>query len=1001
MRHTLYIHKAIAAIGVALMVTACQDDLGVRSNPFEDVKPGGIQVSIDNTRPYSMTRAKLIDSPGVSMDVEWEAEDAVGVYSTKGTNLQYTLAAEDITSNNIGTFRGEAGTPEGEFSAYFPYEPTASGTLESGLTLTMPDKQMQDLDGAKPMPDDLASAMVGKGTGGNVTLHSVHAILKIGYVALDSVDVMKSITFRDLSGRPVSGRYTVTLDDKGLPLATFPTAGGSDADGIITLECDSNYSTVTASDLRTFFIVVPARDYPQGFELTFHLKSGKTESKTIGKLAGKKLERAMVYPVGEVSIVREGSYTMEFNGEGFMMTEDQMALIQDIWPMNYTKFYERDLTDYSSKLTDMSKLVKDGPTQWAMVVDKRLDIRKDMTIVINRPSEALPYGLIAKVTAVDKQGDDLLYVEMKRYVHIEGAFKKLQMGATRYSADGTPLDGQSIDLGIDDQNLLAAPENPDNADDAIPYDSLTALPDSIINYDYNGESDDNGAQSAPRRNSPRRIYKHGSNTYSINRVSFLLKNDEDRNQKLMVGAQASLGTYLSIDIDDMHLNHLFMRFTPSLEVDVTAQMSWNPKMEGTLKDKQTKAVKSWQLSHLYFAPITVGPLVFVPECVGSVGGEFGVQLTLSAKWSYKAAVEIEMKYYRLYKNEDDDSWFNWGGVKYDEYIDGAIRNKSDNPTWSRLIPEISVDMSLYAQGSLYIDFGVGVYGLIGLDAYLKPSVTASIGISQNYNASGIAEWFNGYIQLAPGLEYGLRVADKRIPLGEVDFDPFWRRTIFPTVNEVKTDWPKKVDLGPFMMDHNNGDPNFTSVEKKMAEFPLTAKVDGKTFSDMQLRWCIQGPDGISGVPIGMFDRRKGEQTFSGDISLDATKYYRFSSGEWLYWPSWMGSILNGNSSYCIQPEGSIYGPSFGRPYYKITLQGRFSDKGNWWGLPTSGKLGKADVLPFQTAVYGATDEEGNSLDPHVRGENWGVLINDDEGKWGTQGNQQGVVELHFFSWDDL
>ena len=470
---------------LALLAVACQDDMGMSrsSSTAEETKPGGIRVSIDNSRPFSVTRAKLVDSPGISMDVEWEGGDATGVYSTKGDNLQYTLAADDIESNNIGTFRNEAGTPEGEFYAYFPYEITAGGTPEGGLVLTMPATQQLNLDGAKPMPDDMASAMVGKGNAGNVTLHSVHAILKVGYVAMDSVDVMKYITFRDLNGKPVSGRYTVRLDDNGFPEATFP-ASGSEADDIITLECDSNYSTVTASDLRTFYLVVPARDYPQGFELTFYLKSGKSESKTIGKLAGKKLERTMVYPVGEVSIIREGSYVMEFNGEGFLMDEDQMALVENIWPIDYQQYYTPDYSAYSSDLSDMSKLVQSGPMKFAMVVDKRLDIHEDMTIVINRVSEALPYGLIAKVTAVDKQGDNQLYVELQRYAHIEGAFKKLQMGATRYNADGTPLDEQGINLGIDEQNLAAATEDPNAAENLVPYDSLDAVTDSIPEYLY-------------------------------------------------------------------------------------------------------------------------------------------------------------------------------------------------------------------------------------------------------------------------------------------------------------------------------------------------------------------------------------------------------------------------------------------------------------------------------------------------------------------------------------
>lgn len=1014
-----YIQRITVCLSAGLLLlflTACQDDLGIRTSTSDQQKQGGIRVGIDNSRPFSMTRAKLVDSPGISMDVEWEAQDAVGVYSEKGSNLQYTLAADDIESNNIGTFRHEAGTPEGEFYAYFPYESTASGNLESGLVLTMPATQELNLDGAKPMPDDLASAMAGKGNAGNVTLHSMHAILKVGYVAMDSVDVMKSITFRDLSGKPVSGRYTVALDEQGYPNATFP-ASGSNADGLITLECDSNYSTVTDSDLRTFYIVVPARDYPQGFELTFYLKSGKSESKSIGKLAGKTLQRATVYPVGEVSIIREGTYTMEFNGEGFMMTEDQLALVENIWSIDENtanQFYEPDRSNYSYKLTDMNLMVQRGPSKFAMVVDKRLDIREDMTIVINRTSEALPYGLIAKVTAVDKQGDNQLYVEMQRYAHIEGAFKKLQMGATRYSADGTPLDGESIDLGLDDGQLLAAPENPANAEDAVPYDSITVVPDSIMgSFDYTGvpvapedslgetgEDETSVSGAAPARAqrtaSPRRIYKHGSNTFSINRVSFLLKNDEDRNQKLMIGATASLGTYISVDVEDMQLNHLFMRFTPSLDIDLVAQMTWDAKKEGTIKD-ETKATKTWDLAHFFFAPITVGPLVFVPECIASVGGEFGVQMTLSAKWHYRAALEFEMKYYRLYKKDDSNSWFNWNGVQYDEYIQGAIRNKSQDPSWSRLVPQISVDMGLYATGSLSVNFGVGVYGLIGIDAYIKPSVTAGVWVNAFHAKNGIP-LFNGKISLTPGLEYGMRVANKNIPFGEVDMNPLWERSIFPTLTGLYNKGPLRHDLGSFKIDASNGD--WQEISKQYTNIPIKAELEGQTFGDMQLRWKLAWGTFIPGstyIDAGTYSKSVDKGEVSSTVKWDASRYYDDVSKTIRRFPNSRAFSEWHNLKY--QPF-QMWSPNMAY----ITLEGRYGSNGTWFAIPWTSHYGEVRLGYWADMARAEEEKDDDGYGTGIwKGKGWGVAVSDDKGGWYTR--DRGTEEYpagywDYMEWDD-
>ena len=1043
MRHTLYImayiinyisrqasrlHAGIAAsLLLMLLFTACQDDLGVRSNPFDDVKPGGIQVSIDNTRPYSMTRAKLIDSPGISMDVEWEAKDAIGVYSTKGTNLQYTLAAEDITSNNIGTFRNEAGTPEGEFSAYFPYEPTASGTLESGLTLTMPDKQMQDLDGAKPMPDDLASAMVGKGTGGNVTLHSVHAILKIGYVALDSVDVMKSITFRDLSGRPVSGRYTVTLDDKGYPVAAFPTSGGSEADGIITLECDSNYSTVTDSDLRTFFIVVPAREYPQGFELTFHLKSGKSESKTIGKLAGKTLERGQVYPVGEVSIVREGSYTMEFNGEGFMMTEDQLALIENLWPLDYHEFYSRDVSNYASKLSDMEALVQSGPSTFAMVVDKRLDIHEDMTIVINRVSEALPYGLIAKVTRVDKQGDNHLYVELQRYAHVEGAFKKLQMGATQYTADGTPIDEKPMDLGLDDQNLLAAPENPEVEEYQVPYDSIDLVPDSIPEYLYDEEVadedslvtlDEEGyATFAPRRRArgshtdgvrvsnaaPRRIYRHGSNNYTLLNKSFQLKDHKyekgsySNSANLTFGVKASLGTYISVDIDDMHLNHLFLRLTPAIDLDLVAKFNWTYSKEGTLKDAATKNDKSWDLGHLYFSPIAVGPLVFVPECITSVGANFTAQMELEAKWHYRAAVELELKYYRLYK-EGEAPWWKWGDVDYEDHFEGHIRNKSDDPSWSRLIPEMAASLDMRATGSFYFNFGVGVYGLIHIDAYANPRVTARMHMETAVGPySSVFKNWNGYLSLDPELGYGLRVGSKYVPLGEMEFNPLWRRHFFPDLKSIKTTGNMKHDLGAYKINAKYPDRNY--VSGKYVTVPIEAELENQLFSDMQLRWKVQYGTTypyLFCTDAGVYSKTKDKLKVRLPLRLNAQTYFTGTGStiadhkvERSLFPTWnntdiVWSYYQGdeiNHPWLQLSSDRSHMRSNGSEIY-VTLEGRYGN-GAWWPLPWVGsKTGEVRLGHWLDEMDVVVEKDKEDYPTGiVSGKHWGIYVVDDQGYW--------------------
>ena len=109
-------------------------------------------------------------------------------------------------------------------------------------------------------PDAQACMMVGSGYANSVDFRNVGAILKVGYVPNDS-DVVTAVVFRDLAGQLVSGAFTVTIDNDGKPVATYPASGDGQT---IVLDFGAGVSVVPTI-VSNFYLVVPARDYTKGF----------------------------------------------------------------------------------------------------------------------------------------------------------------------------------------------------------------------------------------------------------------------------------------------------------------------------------------------------------------------------------------------------------------------------------------------------------------------------------------------------------------------------------------------------------------------------------------------------------------------------------------------------------------------------------------------------------------------------------------------------------------
>ena len=278
----------VLLLTIVTVATACTQDLTETKNIASDE---GLTVTIDDDE--QATRAIVIDNPGIRLETTWTAGDQLGIFGAGQSNEPYTINASTISDDGrTAAFTSTASIPSGDLLAYYPYNANATQS-DDQLHLTFPKTQHYTVAGSVPLPDPEACVMAGKGSEATgVNMRNVMAVLKVGQVFATPTTV-KSVEFRDLSGKSVCGDYTVTMTG-GIPQTTFDGTGD-----VLTLDMGEG---VKAEDGSAFivFLVVPARDYPKGFEITFVDTEGQRTVRTAGTKNGKTLNRSVVHPVGDI-----------------------------------------------------------------------------------------------------------------------------------------------------------------------------------------------------------------------------------------------------------------------------------------------------------------------------------------------------------------------------------------------------------------------------------------------------------------------------------------------------------------------------------------------------------------------------------------------------------------------------------------------------------------------------------------------------------------------------
>jgi hypothetical protein len=546
-----------------------------RENMPVDVPEGnGLKVTLlKETEPVS--KVQFVDNPGIRMSPYWEAGDEIGVFGSRsGENLPYTVTADKIDGASA-LFLPFGDAADGALTAYYPFQEGASADGQK-LTLVLPSTQKMAYRKNLPTPDKNAFLMAGKGSRNDgVELRNVLALLKVGYMGQED-QMITSVKFRDLSGKPVSGQ--VKIDWNGdIPEAEIIGNGES-----ITLDCSPGVF-VAQDELKYFFLVVPAREYAKGFEITFTRKDGTQVIKTVGAIYGKTLYRSLVHPVGDLT--EKQSYTSDqvhFRYKGTPVVMDS-----DMW----------DLVESASR-TSGNYPTASGDSYWRdgleMYVHERFPGNVGDYFFMNSGSEMFPGGFIGRILEAEMVGD-------KRYLLIASlddfgeAFEELVIGGTLYNEDGSVQEGGGLDLNL--LNYLDRIETADGEE----------LP-----FDIEGDEEDPETKAA------------ASSSYKTPRLRVYLKKEGLGEASL--GIQLQLNTKLSIGVFDGTTHYVHFNVNPKATFSLNSKLAFTQNYDALSTD--------WSLGTYYFAPIPVGPIVLTPSFTvdASLAASGTIELNTSLKY---------------------------------------------------------------------------------------------------------------------------------------------------------------------------------------------------------------------------------------------------------------------------------------------------------------------------------------------------------------------------------
>lgn len=670
------------------------------------------------------TKSILLDNPGSKLSAYWEAGDEIGVFGGSSENLLFKLNAEDLSvDRKTADFRSESSIPSGKLSAYAPYQKDAKKDGE-GMVVNFPAKQKYVFGNGMVMPDPAAHIMYGEGSkASGLTFISVTSLLKIGQI-FEETTLVKSVEFRDLSGAPVSGAMKLTGGSN-------PKAEVTGDGAVITLDFGEGLE-FGAGVMHPLFLLVPARNYAKGFELTFIDDKGGKTVKTVGTTAGKTLKRGVVYPIGAISTQEapEGAKTVLKEGAMIMTPEmlDKVKLLET---------YKEPVRDPDGNpIKDRNGLTVERPVL-KLLVHKDLNPAEGGWLIFDQPTATLPEGGIYAITSCEKWDDKYYRVE----AHVEGnfaaPFEEVTVGDPVLDESGVILDdgGIPLDLASHLSEVLDAEGNPVQ-----------------FGVDNNGKVVFSESDMAQMLGAALTKAKVGTVKYNPPKVSFKYAKD---NGEVYFGAQMTLDTRLAVGIIQGELQYLYLTANPVFELSadfvLKAEWTWE---------------KDMHFITLKFVPIMVAPgVVISPEIdiAGSMGLYGNIQFSASLKYTY------------------DMGKF---GVAYNIGNGFTFRHVPPQPSEMELKPEMgSLEGNVGASAKLSVTPYFSLYGVFGLG--VKTDFGLKFGLHGDHTGiESIKVALTPELELVPRLIvasgwFSKNFKDLSIA---VELDPIWERYLWPQVH---------------------------------------------------------------------------------------------------------------------------------------------------------------------------------------------------------------------------
>lgn len=769
MKKTLYHFLYFPGIAL-LLATACTTE----DKPVPEEDRNSLRVTISDDE--IATRSIVIDNPGIKLESFWKENDQIGVIGGSGENIAFAVAGGTISKDGkTAEFVSVSDIPSGQLIGYHPYSESAVSS-DGGVVLDFPATQHYTMERGVTQPDPEACFMAGTGTkGSGISFVNLMAVLKVGQVFMKDTTV-KSIEFRDLSGSPVCGPFSVRFDSSG-PSASF-TGDGK----VLRLDLGSEGILAGAQELFIVFLVVPAREYPKGFEITFIAADGSRTVKTVGSKDGKSLHRSVVYPIGDISSFADiPGISYELKPSATMMTPDMLDLVKVIGREDSYVY-----TDEGSYAVD-----PDGnPVKMPYLT---LSVHKDMNpqvgsyMVFNQPSTDMPQGGVYKITACSMSSDGQHWeVEAAPEPNFAAPFEQLTIGGPIYNADGSLNPDCGVDIDISSY-IREIRDEEGNIVSMVNRPSYTT----------------NAAEALRHRN--------GTAHLSFSTPDLTLSLDDGSHCTCDISTKMSVKMRIAIGVMGGELQYVYTKVNPALHLKTTFGLY------GKFEVSQRR-----NLWTFYTAGIPVGPIVLLPEIgfdiFGGVGGE--VKFTASTTFNY------DLGTYGLIYNKGEGLSF-----KFD------YNTPPEDNGFRPDIPDLSAGLTanLNAFAGIGMRAGISVYGLCSLGAVTDAKLTFGI-----FAEKGVDHYSTGLkLALTPEVDitpYTAVLGGKLAHLwkgisGKFEFAPIWERYLLPKVSgwtgvSLKYTDPMRIKLSENHFVEDIRVPKGTGP----VEYKLT--IEGKPFYDM-------------------------------------------------------------------------------------------------------------------------------------------------------------------------